>query len=73
MGDKIIIESIEVIQDGLFQIDLKNETTGKYDRCFVEPEDLFGMIGKAIQKNHDKYIGNIWAEIDKAIGGKEDA
>jgi hypothetical protein len=62
MGDKIVIENIEVIQDGLFQIDFKNTNTGKYDRCFIDPRDLFEMIGEAMQENHDKYLDRAYGE-----------
>lgn len=62
MGDRIAIERIEVIQDGLFQIDFKNENTGEYERCFIEPEVLFGMIGKAMQENHDNYLNREYGE-----------
>jgi hypothetical protein len=56
MGDRIVIIGIEVIQDGLFQIDFKNINTGKCDRSFINPEDLFGMIGEAMQLNHNAYL-----------------
>jgi hypothetical protein len=55
MGDKFVITDIEVIQDGLFQIDIKNENTNKSNRLFVEPSQLFSMIGAAMQKNFNKY------------------
>ena len=54
MGDEIIIYAIEVIQNGLLQIDFRNENTDEQFRAFCEPKEFFGMIGKAMQKNFDQ-------------------
>jgi hypothetical protein len=67
MGDKIIIESIEVIQDGLFQIDFKNVKTEEYYRCFIEPDKLFGMIGEAMQENYNKYLDRVYGQMNKKL------
>ena len=55
MGDEIIIVAIEIIQGGLIQIDLKNETKNEHYRAFVEPKDFFSMLGNAMQKNSDDF------------------
>ena len=55
MGDEIIIVAIEIIQGGLIQIDLKNETKSEHYRVFVEPKDFFSMFGNAMQKNSDDF------------------
>ena len=59
MNNRVIIEQIEVIQGGIFQIDIyripKISEEEKRERIFIEPADLFGMIGKAIQKNVGKW------------------
>lgn len=55
MGDKIELKEIEVIQDGLFQLDFHNENKNTWFRVFVEPEKLFGLMGKAMQVNYQKY------------------
>ncbi len=52
MGDKIIIESIEIIQGGLIQIYLYNETINKHEIAFCEPNKFFNLIGESMQKNH---------------------
>ena len=54
MGDEIIIESIEIIYDGLIQIDFKNNDTGEFYRSFIEPEKLFKMIGESMQRELQK-------------------
>jgi len=59
MGDNIIITDIKVIQEGLFQIDIHNKTNNRRDRLFIEPDELFNMIGNAMKENHDKYIKEI--------------
>lgn len=42
MGDKIIIEKIELINDGtLFQIDYYNENKNYHGRMFIDSEKLF--------------------------------
>lgn len=51
--DEVSIVAIEVIQDGLFQIDFRVNDNGY--RCFVEPGKLFEMIGHSMQANHDEY------------------
>jgi len=54
MGDEIIIYAIEIIQNGLLQIDFRNENTNDCFRAFCEPKKFFGMFGKAMQKNFDQ-------------------
>ena len=51
MGEEILIEAIEIIQGGLLQIDFRNTETNECDRCFIEPEKFFAMLGKALQKS----------------------
>lgn len=59
MGDHIIFKSIEVIQGGLLQIDLWNETENKHIRFFAEADEFFSKFGKAMQKNHKEFINHI--------------
>ena len=54
MGDEIIIRAIEIIQNGLIQIDFLNKETDECLRAFCEPEAFFCMIGKSMQKNFDQ-------------------
>lgn len=56
MGDEIVIKTVEVIQGGLLQIDLRNETNGEWYRVFAEPRTFFAMIGEAMGKNCDDYM-----------------
>jgi hypothetical protein len=56
MGDEIIIERIEVIQGGTFQIDFVNKETNESNRCFIDPKDFFNMIGQAMQNNVNEWI-----------------
>jgi len=44
MGEKITIKGIEVIYDGLLQIDIWFEDQNKGGRIFVEPDKFFGML-----------------------------
>ncbi|MFA7157647.1 MAG: hypothetical protein WC123_08195 [Bacilli bacterium] len=62
MGDKIELKEIEVIQDGLFQLDFHNENKNTSFRVFVEPEKLLTLMGKAMQVNYQKYWDKIYAE-----------
>lgn len=48
MGDEIIIEKLEVIQNGLLQIDFRNLENNKIDRCFIELGEFFKMLGPAL-------------------------
>jgi hypothetical protein len=50
MGDEIIIESITIIDDKLFQIDLKNVSKDERYRLFIETDELLEKIGKAIKE-----------------------
>jgi len=54
MGEEIVITAIEVIQNGLLQIDFRNQETKDIFRAFCEPEAFFGMIGKSMQKNFEQ-------------------
>ena len=66
MGDEIILKAIEVIQDGLLQIDLWNETERKEIRFFAEPKEFFNMLGNAMQKNFKQYqIKDGWVLIEE--------
>ena len=47
MGDKITIIKIELLSNDLFQMDLKNETTGEFYRTFVGSDKLKDMIYEA--------------------------
>ena len=60
MGDEILIEAIEVVMGDkfnlpLFQIDFRNTKTGRSDRCFIEIEELFDALGRAL-----KYVKGSW-------------
>lgn len=56
MGDDIELRAVEVIQDGLLQMDLWNNTKHEGYRVFINPADLFSMIGKSMQNNHDAFV-----------------
>jgi hypothetical protein len=56
VGDEIMFESIEIIQGGLIQIDIKNVTKNTTERCFMQPSELFKLFGDAMQRSHDKWI-----------------
>lgn len=63
MDDEIIIERIEIIQDGLLQFDFHNTTQNEHFqnehfRCLVNPKVFFGMLGTAMQTNLNKWIEN---------------
>lgn len=62
MGDKIELKEIEVIQDGLFQLDFYNENKNTSFRVFIEPEKLLTLMGKAMQVNYQKYWDKIYDE-----------
>ena len=55
MGDEIVIRAIEVIQGGLLQIDFLNTVTEEGFRCFADPNEFFGMLGAAMQKNVEEW------------------
>ncbi len=63
MGDYIELRDVEVIQDGLLQLDFYNETQNKWFRVFVEPEKMFGLIGEAMQNNFKKYLEKACSEL----------
>lgn len=67
MGDKILIEKIVIIQNGLFQIDLKEIDSNKTNRVFVKPDILFKMIGEAMKLNHDAYIDRFFLKKKKTL------
>ena len=52
MGDDIELRGIEVIYDGLLQMDLYNKTQQESYRVFVNPALFFGMLGKSMEKNY---------------------
>lgn len=54
MGDEITIYAIEVVQNGLIQIDLRNEETGECFRTFCEPNRFFNMLGETMQNNFNQ-------------------
>jgi len=62
MGDDIELKAIEVIQDGLFQMDFWNNTKNEGYRVFVKPDELFSMIGVSMQRNHEAHIAVYIAE-----------
>ena len=47
MRDEIKIERIEVVYRNLYQIDIRNETTSKSERVFIEKDDLQSLISDA--------------------------
>jgi len=55
MGDEIKIESIEIIQGGLVQIDFYNLTQDKTDRAFCDPGVFFKMIGNSMQQSMKRW------------------
>lgn len=65
MGPEVTIQSIEVIQAGLIQIDFWVEEENRAYRCFIEPEKLFGMIGASMQANYNKFLDSFFAEEQK--------
>ena len=67
MGDHIELKEVEVIQDGLFQIDFYNENQNTWFRVFVEPEKMFGLIGDAMQSNYKKYLENAYTELVETL------
>ena len=56
MGDDIEIRAIEIIYDGLIQIDFYNNTKNEGYRCFVDPSVLLGMLSQAMQKNYKAWM-----------------
>jgi len=56
MGDRLELRGIEVIQDGLFQIDVYNNTRNEGYRVFVIPDIFFSMIGSSMQKNYTENL-----------------
>lgn len=43
MGDKVIVERVELIYGHLYQIDLYNETRNEHFRTFIEKEEFESM------------------------------
>lgn len=60
MGEEARLIDIEVIQDGLIQMDIEIEE--KLVRVFIQPSDFFLHFGSAMQKN---YIAWIKREIEE--------
>jgi len=56
MGDSIILTGLKIIQNGLFQIDFKNDNTGESFRAFVQPLEFFEKLGQSMQDNHYKWV-----------------
>ena len=56
MGDDIEISDIQIIQDGLFQIDFYNKSKDEHYRAFCDPDKFFKMIGDSMQDNHIKCL-----------------
>lgn len=65
MGELFELINIEVIQNGLFQIDIRGEETNQFIRFFVRPEELFNKIGISMGKNLDKYFEETYKEFSK--------
>ena len=65
MGDKIRVIDIQVIQGGLFQIDLMNDTTQEAIRFFAEPYDLFQRVGNALQLSHNSYLKDRFGRVEE--------
>jgi hypothetical protein len=51
MGDEINIESIEVVNNDAYQIDLKNERTNLLIRTFIRRDALFALIAVAEEEH----------------------
>jgi len=60
MGEEIKIIGIEIIYNGLFQIDFQNTETKETYRCFTESKEFFGMIGSSMQKNYEEFMDKMW-------------
>ena len=56
MGDKITIKNIELLSNGLLQVDIENETTKEVYRMFVSQEKLNDMIKFAKINRESKNI-----------------
>lgn len=54
MGDLELTE-MEVIQDGLIQMDFRDKTTEQWTRCYVDPVRFFSLLGKSMEKNHKQF------------------
>jgi len=55
MGDEIEFIRVEVIQNGLLQMDFRNNTTNTPIRAFVDPGDFFKMLGQSMDENLIEY------------------
>ena len=56
MGDEFELTNVEVIYNGLLQLDILNVNENTSIRVFVEPTKFFGMVGKSLQENLDAYM-----------------
>lgn len=66
MGDKIIIEKIELINDGtLFQIDYYNENKNYHGRMFIDSEKLFSTGVAPVAHAHWVGIHGTFVPIDE--------
>jgi len=54
MGEEIIVDAIEIVENGLIQIDFRNNDTGETFRAFCDPDRFFGLIGASMQKNFEQ-------------------
>jgi len=75
MGDQVILESVEVIQRGLLQLDFKVAELNQEEdleegsaatpsdqrgfRCFVDPGPFFELLGAAFQRQHDDWCADV--------------
>lgn len=50
MGDKIVIVDMRLLYGKLWQIDLKNETTGEVMRAFVGADELADRMGRELTR-----------------------
>ena len=51
MGERIEITAIQIIQNGLIQMDIFYTEQKKGDRIFCNPDIFFEMIGKSMHDN----------------------
>ena len=54
MGDKIVIVDMQLLYGKLWQIDLKNETTGEVMRAFVGADELEKRMEREIARSKAK-------------------
>ena len=55
MGESYSVISVEVIQDGLIQVDIEGDESGERIRFFAEPGELIGQIAESMQENFEEH------------------